>query len=180
MEEGWGEGVRSLEIIELPFPCSNADYEDIMSRFIQSAVSRGIDCIGFGDLYLEDVRNYRLENLRGSGITPLFPLWGMATDSLLEEMVSGGLRAMITCIDPKQTPDNLAGSVIDPRFAESLPDDIDPCGENGEFHSFVFDGPMFVQPIAIVAGEVVHRDGFVFADVLPADGAPVDSAQRGG
>ncbi len=156
-----------LEIIEIPYPCSNEEYEKIMGRFVERAKSGEIAYFAFGDLFLEDIRKYREEKLKDSGIKPLFPIWGVPTDKLARDMISGGLRTIITCIDPKQTPEEFAGREFDERFLDSLPETIDPCGENGEFHSFVFDGPMFKEPVEIVLGDIVRRDGFVFADILP-------------
>ncbi len=156
-----------LEIIELPFPCSNAEYEKIMSSFVKKAKNDNIECFAFGDLFLEDIRSYREEKLKDSGIKPIFPLWGIPTDKLSREMISGGLRTIITCIDPKQIPNKFIGKEIDESFLNSLPKTVDPCGENGEFHSFVFDGPMFKEQIEITVGNIVNRDGFVFVDILP-------------
>jgi len=154
-----------LHIIELPFPCSNADYEQIMGEFVEQAQKDNIDCFAFGDLFLQDIRHYREDKLKATGIEAIFPIWGEPTDTLGKEMVAQGLKAVITCIDPKQTPERLIGQIFDIDFLNSLPDNIDPCGENGEFHSFVFDAPMFEQPIDIVVGDIVHRDDFIFADV---------------
>jgi len=156
-----------LEIIEIPYPCSNAEYEKIMSQFVERAKIDNIEYFAFGDLFLEDVRNYREEKLKGSGIKPIFPIWGIPTDKLSREMISSGLRTVITCVNPKQIPKEFVGREFDESFLDSLPETIDPCGENGEFHSFVFDGPMFKEPIEIFMGDIVHRDDFVFADVLP-------------
>lgn len=155
-----------IEIIELPYPCSNADYETIMGQFIERAKGQAIEYFAFGDLFLEDIRNYREKQFKGSGIKPIFPIWGIPTDELSRDMVSSGVRAVITCIDPKQIPEEFVGRVYDDDFLDALPDTVDPCGENGEFHSFAFSGPMFKEPIDIVVGDIVHRDGFVFADVL--------------
>ncbi len=155
-----------LTLLELPWPCSNDDYEAIMSDFVAKAVDDGIECMAFGDLFLEDIRDYRIKNLSGTGIEPVFPIWGIPTDELAREMVEAGLRATITCIDPRLVPASLAGQVFDAAFLESLPEGGDPCGENGEFHSFAWAGPMFTESIAIRSGEVVERDGFVFADLL--------------
>jgi len=156
-----------VEIIEVPYPCSNAEYDRIMGQFVERARNNNIEYFAFGDLFLEDVRNYREEKLKGSGIEPIFPVWGIPTDKLSREMISSGLRAVITCIDPEQTPKEFLGREFNESFLDSLPETIDPCGENGEFHSFVFAGPMFKERIEIVVGDTVHRDDFVFADVLP-------------
>ena len=156
-----------LEIIILPYPCSKIEYEKIMGHFVERAKKDQIECFAYGDLFLEDVRSYREGKLKGSGIKPVFPVWGIPTDKLAREMVGSGLRAVITCIDPKQTPKEFVGKEFDEDYLELLPGTIDPCGENGEFHSFVYDGPMFKEKIEIVMGDIVHRDDFVFADVLP-------------
>lgn len=155
-----------LEILEIPYPCSNTDYEQIMGQFVRRAQENNIEHFAFGDLFLEDIRNYREDKLKDSGITAIFPIWGIPTDQLSRIMLSGGLRTVITCIDPKQISEDFAGREYDEAFLASLPETIDPCGENGEFHSFVFDGPMFKDKIDIRMGDIVHRDGFVFADVL--------------
>ncbi len=157
-----------LTIIELPFPCSNEQYQQIMADATQKLVEQGIECMCFGDLYLEDIRDYRIKNLAGTGIEPVFPLWQKPTKALAQEMIAGGLKTVITCVDPKQLDASFAGRLFDESFLNDLPEGVDPCGENGEFHSFVYDGPMFHAPIAIKVGEVVERDGFVFADVTPA------------
>jgi len=156
-----------IELIPIPDPCSDIEYRKIMGKFIEQAKSRQVDCIAFGDLYLEDVRRYREESLAETGITPLFPLWEIPTRQLSQEMVKNGLRAIITCIDPKKLSADFAGREYDSDFIEQLPDKIDPCGENGEFHSFVYGGPMFEETLNIRVGETVTRDGFVFTDVLP-------------
>jgi uncharacterized protein (TIGR00290 family) len=153
-----------LHLIEIPYPCSNEQYAAVMTDFMARASNDGVRCMAFGDLYLQDVRSYREERMQGTGIEPVFPLWGRPTRALLEEMLAGGLRACLTCVDPRVLPAEFAGRELSPALLESMPPDIDPCGENGEFHSFVFDGPMFIYPLDIEMGEVVTRDGFVFAD----------------
>jgi uncharacterized protein (TIGR00290 family) len=157
-----------LRDVPLPSPCHNSDYERLMSEACHRAVQEGVQAIAFGDLFLADVRRYREQQLQGTGLQPLFPLWGVPTGSLASEMIASGLRAKITCIDPRALPPNFAGREFDERFLADLPADIDRCGENGEFHSFVYDSPNFRQPLSIRAGEIVERDGFVFADFLPA------------
>jgi uncharacterized protein (TIGR00290 family) len=161
-----------LQAVPLPWPCSNAQYESAMREACGSAVSAGVSAIAFGDLFLEDVRRYREERLAGTGLTPVFPVWGMNTQRLAEEMVAGGLRARIVCVDPKKLPREFAGRDFDADFLRDLPTGVDPCGENGEFHSFVCAGPMFSEPIPVESGEVVERDGFLFADVRLAAGVP--------
>ncbi len=157
-----------LRAIPLPWPCSNADYERIMGEACRAVADEGIDAMAFGDLYLADIRAYRERQLSGTGIEPLFPLWEMPTDQLAREMIAGGLRARLTCVDPRKLPRDFAGREFDVELLNDFPEGIDPCGENGEFHSFVYDGPMFRAPIAIESGEIVERDGFVFADIQSA------------
>ena len=154
--------------VPLPWPCSNQDYERIMGDVCRQAKTQGIESMAFGDLYLPDVRAYRERQLQGSGLTPLFPLWGLPTDALAREMLAGGLQARITCVDPKVLPPTFAGREFDQALLADLPAGVDPCGEKGEFHTFAYDGPMFREPIPISSGEVVLRDGFVFADLLLA------------
>ncbi len=151
--------------VPLPWPCSNEDYETRMGTAVALAVAEGFTHVAFGDLFLEDVRRYREDRLAGTGLTPIFPIWGIPTDRLAGEMIDGGLRAVLTCVDPKQLDRSFAGRQFDRALLADLPSGIDPCGERGEFHSFAYDGPMFDRPVAVVAGEVVERDGFVFADL---------------
>jgi uncharacterized protein (TIGR00290 family) len=160
-----------LHLIEIPYPCSDEQYAYAMTDFIIRARSEGVQCMAFGDLYLQDVRRYREERMQGTGIEPIFPLWGRPTRPLLQEMLAGGLRACLTCVDPKVLPAEFAGRELTLELLESMPSGIDPCGENGEFHTFVFDGPMFAQPLDIEIGDVVARDGFVFADCKLRDAA---------
>jgi uncharacterized protein (TIGR00290 family) len=160
-----------LHVIEIPWPCPNEAYEARMSEFVELAKEEGVEAMAFGDLFLEDIRAYREKNLQGTGITPLFPVWGLPTDKLAGDMVEAGLRAQVTCVDPKQLDASFAGRIFDASFLDDLPSGVDPCGENGEFHSCVFAGPMFSAPVPIAPGEVTERDGFVFADaVLEAAG----------
>jgi diphthamide synthase (EF-2-diphthine--ammonia ligase) len=137
-----------------------------MSEACRDAVAGGFTHIAFGDLFLEDVRRYREERLAGTGLTPLFPLWNRPTDVLAREMLTGGLDAYLTCVDPKQLPSSFAGRRFDAALLADLPDGIDPCGERGEFHTCVVAGPMFSTPLAVQPGIVVERDGFVFADLV--------------
>lgn len=155
-----------LTTVPLPWPCSNAEYEARMSDAMADARMRGISVVAFGDLYLDDIRRYREERLAGTGLRPVFPLWGEPTAALARRMIDGGLRARLTCVDPRKLPAALAGRDFDAALLAELPPDVDPCGENGEFHSFAYAGPMFARPIAIRSGEVVERDGFVFADLV--------------
>ena len=154
-----------LHLIDIPFPCSNREYEQAMGAFIEKATMLDIDCFAFGDLFLEDIRQYRITQLEGTGIAPVFPIWAIPTDVLSMTMINNGLKAVITCVDPAQLPAEFAGRIFNASFLADLPDTVDPCGENGEFHSFVYDAPCFRSPIDIAVGEVVTRDGFVFADV---------------
>jgi len=155
-----------LEIIEIPYPCSHQAYENIMALFVEKSKKANIDHFAFGDLFLEEVRQYREELLRNTGITPIFPLWEMATDKLSRAMIAGNLRAVITCVNPKQIPEIFLGKVYNTLLLENLPKSVDPCGENGEFHSFVFSGPMFKKHINFFLGHIVMRDNFLFIDVL--------------
>jgi uncharacterized protein (TIGR00290 family) len=159
--------------IPLPWPCSNEAYEAAMSVACTSAVAKGISAIAFGDLFLEDVRRYREDRLRGTGLGPVFPLWGRDTRELISEMIDGGLRARIVCVDPSKLSANFAGRDLDHDLVRQFPQTVDPCGENGEFHTFAYAGPMFHEPIPIENGERVTRDGFVFADVVPISAATV-------
>ena len=157
-----------VQIIDLPSPCTNAQYEAAMGKFVDESKRHGIECIAFGDLFLADIKEYREAKLAGTGIAPLFPLWLMPTDRLATEMIANGLRAVVTCVDPQQLPLSFAGREFNEQFLADLPNDVDPCGERGEFHTFAFDGPMFEKPVGIQKGEVVERDGFGYADLLPA------------
>jgi uncharacterized protein (TIGR00290 family) len=152
----------------IPWPCSNADYELAMKQVCDKALAEGISAIAFGDLFLADVRAYRERQLKDTGLQPLFPLWGLPTKALAQEMISTGLRAKLVCVDPRQISANFIGCDFDHKFLSEIPAGVDPCGENGEFHSFVHAGPMFSRDLAIVTGEKVERDGFWFCDVLPA------------
>ena len=157
-----------LHVVGIPSPCSNDQYEAAMGLAIARARTAGVTAIAFGDLFLEDIRSYRVAQLAGTGIEPLFPIWGCPTDRLAREMIAAGLRARLTCVDPKQLAPEFVGREFDGALLAELPPSVDACGERGEFHTFAHSGPMFSAPIAIVGGEVVTRDGFVFADLLPA------------
>jgi len=159
-----------LHVIDLPSPCTNAQYEQAMAGFVAESKQRGIECMAFGDLFLADIKEYREAKLSGTGIMPLFPLWQMPTDKLAREMIRSGLRAVITCVDPRQLPIGFAGREFNEQFLADLPAGIDPCGERGEFHTFAFAGPMFGAQVHIEVGELVERDGFGYADVLPLTG----------
>ena len=156
-----------LITIPLPWPCSNAVYEERLAHAVRAAVADGFTHVAFGDLFLRDIRHYREERLAASGLTPIFPLWDRPTDALAREMIDGGLRATLTSVDPRVLPASFAGRAFDEALLRDLPPGVDPCGENGEFHTCVTAGPMFAHPIAVTSGAVVERDGFVFADVVP-------------
>jgi diphthamide synthase (EF-2-diphthine--ammonia ligase) len=156
-----------LRQIPIPSPCPNEVYERAMAAAVERAVSEGFTHVAFGDLFLEDIRRYREERLAGTGLTPMFPLFGADTGALARTMVAAGLRARLTCVNPKVIDRRFAGREFDSALLDELPPSVDPCGERGEFHSFAYAGPMFASPISIASGEVVERDGFVFADVLP-------------
>lgn len=155
-----------LHVVNIPWPCSNADYEARLGAAVAGFVRDGFTHVAFGDLFLEDVRQYREDRLSGSGLSPLFPLWKTKpTVTLAREMIAGGLRAHLTCVDPRKLDPSFAGRAFDEDLLRDLPNSVDPCGENGEFHSFVWDGPMFHHPLSVMVGDVVERDGFVFADI---------------
>ena len=154
-----------LWTVDLPWPCSNEIYEARMSEACRRAVSEGFEAIAFGDLYLRDVRSYRERQLAGTGLTPLFPLWELPTAQLAREMIGAGVRARLTCIDPKALGREFAGREFDPALLDDLPRSVDPCGENGEFHTFAYAGPMFDRPIPVETGEIRDSEGFVFADL---------------
>jgi len=158
-----------LLVVPLPSPCPNEVYEAAMAQALDEARERGVEAVAFGDLFLTDVRRYREERMAGTGLVPLFPLWGRPTRELALEMLAAGLRARISCLDPRVLPPALAGREFDRELLEALPAGVDPCGENGEFHTFAWDGPVFARPLPVRGGEVVTRDGFVFADLLPAE-----------
>jgi uncharacterized protein (TIGR00290 family) len=154
--------------VPLPWPCSNTDYEEAMGRTLAEVRTQlKATHVAFGDLFLEDVRQYRESRMQGTGLTPLFPLWGIPTAELACTMVESGLKARITCVDSKRLSPSYAGRVFDGHLLAELPDEVDPCGERGEFHTFACAGPMFARPITVTLGEVVTRDGFVFADLVP-------------
>ncbi|HYX89994.1 MAG TPA: diphthine--ammonia ligase [Myxococcaceae bacterium] len=154
--------------VPIPSPCPNDVYEREMSQVMDRLRAEGVTAMIFGDLFLEDIRAYREARLREAGFQGVFPLWKRDTRALAREMVASGLQARLTCIDPRKLDPSYAGRLFDHTLLHSLPSDVDPCGENGEFHTLVTHGPMFREPIEVVVGEIVTRDGFVFADILPA------------
>lgn len=152
--------------VELPWPCSNEEYESRMRAVCDRAVANGIDAVAFGDLFLDDIRAYRERQLAGTGLEPIFPIWGLPTAALAREMIVAGVKARVTCVDPARVSRTFAGRDFDSTLLADLPPSADPCGENGEFHTFVYDAPVFDRPINVEAGVVIERDGFVFADVV--------------
>jgi uncharacterized protein (TIGR00290 family) len=153
--------------VELPWPCSNTDYENLLRPVCQRAVAEGITAIAFGDLFLQDIRDYRERQLAGTGLTPIFPLWQIPTAQIAKDMMAAGVKAKITCVDPSKLDRSFAGRDFNAELIQDLPAGVDPCGENGEFHTFVYDAPVFMERIDIRTGQIVDREGFVFADVLP-------------
>jgi uncharacterized protein (TIGR00290 family) len=158
-----------LWAVPLPWPCSNEQYESLMAQACAKAVAEGIDGIAFGDLFLEDVRAYRERQLKDTGLEPVFPVWGMPTAALACEMIGAGVRAKLTCVDTNKLNGSFAGREFNKALLADLPDDADPCGERGEFHSFVYAGPMFNAAMSVTIGETVVRDQFVFADLVPEE-----------
>ncbi len=157
-----------LWAVPLPWPCSNEIYEQRMAEVCRRAVTEHVEAMAFGDLFLEDVRAYRVRQLAPTGLEPLFPLWQIPTDALAHEMIAGGLRARISCVDTKKLPSAFAGREFDESLLRDFPPETDPCGERGEFHTCVYGGPMFTAPLPLETGEIVTRDGFTFADFLTA------------
>lgn len=166
-----------LWIVPLPWPCSNEVYEQRMSEVCQRAIDEKITAIAFGDLFLPDVRAYREKQLKPTGLEPLFPLWGLPTDDLAREMIAGGLRAKLVCVDKSKLPATLSGREFDSALLRDLPSETDLCGERGEFHTCVYAGPMFTAPLQLEAGEIVDRDGFIFADFDLKSAAPAEIRQ---
>jgi uncharacterized protein (TIGR00290 family) len=156
-----------LTMLNLPWPCNNQQYETILLAACKDIVARGVQAVAFGDLFLRDIRQYRETQMKNTGLEPMFPLWDLPTDRLARDMLAAGLRARITCIDLAKLSRDFAGREFDERLFADLPPAADPCGENGEFHTFCYAGPMFSAPIACVPGEVVEREGFAFADLTP-------------
>ncbi len=165
--------------VDLPSPCSNNNYESIMNETCKAAVRAGIEYIAFGDLFLRDIREYRERQLQASGLTPIFPVWGIPTSELAQTMITSGLKAKLTCVDSQSLSPEFVGREFDEQLLSDLPPQIDPCGENGEFHSFVYAAPIFRRDIRVRVGEIVTRDRFVFADLI-ADGSQQKAASVAG
>jgi uncharacterized protein (TIGR00290 family) len=157
-----------LHVLAIPNPCPNETYERIMGDFVARQAAEGVEAFAFGDLFLEDIRRYREARLAGTGMAARFPLWGLDTGALARDMIAGGLEAYVTCVDPRKLPARFAGKRFDRDFLAELPAGIDPCAENGEFHTFACAGPMFARRIEVEVGETVTRDGFVFCDLVPS------------
>jgi uncharacterized protein (TIGR00290 family) len=155
-----------LWAVPLPWPCSNDEYESRMAQTRAKAIAEGIEGVAFGDLFLEDVRAYRIKQMKDTGLEPIFPLWGLPTRALAKEMIAGGTRAKLTCVDTEKLDRSFVGREFDEALLADLPEEVDPCGERGEFHSFVYAGPIFDSALAISVGETVIRDQFVFSDLL--------------
>jgi uncharacterized protein (TIGR00290 family) len=154
--------------VPIPYPCPNDVYESRMATTLAAAKADGVTHVIFGDLFLEDVRAYREQKLAGSGITPVFPLWGRTTDALARAMIASGVEAYLVCVDLKQLAKLFAGRKLDAALLAELPEGVDPCGEKGEFHTFVSAGPMLSRKIPVAVGETVERDGFAYTDLTPA------------
>jgi uncharacterized protein (TIGR00290 family) len=165
--------------IPLPYPCSNEIYEQRMASAVAAACAQGFTHVAFGDLFLEDVRRYREERLSGSGLEPLFPLWGRPTNDLALDMIRGGLMAHLACVDLRVLPAEFAGRIYDEALLRDLPSGVDPCGERGEFHTCVVGGPMFSHALDVRCGETVERDGFCYCDLSISFQLPASSSQRG-
>jgi len=157
-----------LVVVDLPYPCPNEEYEARMAAACERARRDGVGAVAFGDLYLEDVRAYRERALMGTGLQPRFPLWGRDTRELAHAMVAAGVRAILSCVDTRALDASFAGRSFDRELLAELPAGVDPCGENGEFHTFVHSGPMLSGPIEVAVGETVVREGFAFADLVPS------------
>jgi uncharacterized protein (TIGR00290 family) len=151
----------------IPPQCVNPVYEARMGQAIERLKANGVEALAFGDLFLEDVRAYRERQMAPTGLSCVFPIWGDDTTLLSRQMVESGLKATLVCVDPRQVPRELVGRAYDETLLDELPRSADPCGERGEFHTFVWDAPNFASPIGVRAGETVVRDGFWFADLLP-------------
>jgi uncharacterized protein (TIGR00290 family) len=156
-----------LQTIDLPDPCTTEQYDFIMRRFLVESVANGIECMAFGDLFLTDIRQYRENQLQGTGIEPFFPLWGTPTRDLAAQMLAAGLEAYVSSVDLKKLPASFAGRKWSGELVAELPPDCDPCGENGEMHTVVVGGPMFKKAVPISIGEIVERNGFAYADIIP-------------
>jgi len=168
-----------LITVPLPWACSNDDYERIMAGVVERVACDGATHIAFADLFLEDIRQYREKRLEGSGLTPIFPLFGADTSTLAREMIAGGLRARIATVDPRALDRRFAGREFDASLLADVPQEVDPCGERGEFHTVAYAGPMFSEPLAIEMGTTIERDGFVFTDFTLTGRSEATNAREG-
>ena len=157
--------------VDLPFPCTNTKYESAMFAIWARAIAEGIHGVAFGDLFLEDIRAYRVAQLASTGLQPIFPVWGIPTDLLARQMIDAGLRAHLTCVDPRSLTSSFAGRTFDAALLADLPPEVDPCGERGEFHTFAFAGPMFSRTVPVTPAQTIERDNFIYAELLPTPGA---------
>jgi uncharacterized protein (TIGR00290 family) len=157
--------------VDLPFPCTNTKYESAMFAIWARAIAEGIHGVAFGDLFLEDIRAYRVAQLASTGLQPIFPVWGIPTDLLARQMIDSGLRAHLTCVDPRSLTSSFAGRTFDAALLADLPPEVDPCGERGEFHTFAFAGPMFSRTVPVTPAQTIERDNFIYAELLPTPGA---------
>ena len=157
-----------LFTVPIPHPCPNQVYARLMGEFVAQQVALGVTAMAFGDLFLADIRRYREQTLAGTGLAPLFPLWGSDTAALARDMLAAGVGGYLSCVDPRQLPARFAGRSFDAQLLAELPTGVDPCGENGEFHTFACAGPMFSRTLALERGDIVCRDGFVFCDLAPS------------
>lgn len=156
--------------VPLPWPCSNADYEDVIkTAFDELRIEHDVTHVAYGDLFLEDVRQYRIDLMKDSKLKPLFPIWGANTTTLANVMLANDLLAYLTCVDPQQLPKTFAGHKFDNNFLSQLDNKVDPCGENGEFHTFVYSGPMFKSDVPVIIGDTINKDGFIFTDLMLAN-----------
>jgi uncharacterized protein (TIGR00290 family) len=157
--------------VDLPFPCTNANFESAMAVIWERAIAEKIHGVAFGDLFLEDIRAYRIAQLASTGLEPIFPVWGIPTDLLARQMIDSGLRAHLTCVDPRSLTSSFAGRTFDAALLADLPPGVDPCGERGEFHTFAFAGPMFSRTVAVTPAQTIERDNFIYAELLPTPGS---------
>jgi uncharacterized protein (TIGR00290 family) len=167
-----------LRTVSIPQPCPNETYEAQMRTAVDSAVREGFTHVAFGDLFLEDIRRYREGRLAGSGLAPMFPLWGMPTAQLAEQMIAGGIRARVVCVDTRFLDASFVGRDFDRSLLRDLPAAVDPCAENGEFHTCVYAGPMFRAPLEIDVGELVTRDQFTWCDLVVVDAGLPETTRR--
>lgn len=156
-----------LQIVRIPDPCSMERCNEIMGAFVAECAGHGVECMAFGDLFLEDIREYREKQLEGTGIAPVFPLWGIPTGKLAATMIDSGVEAYVSSVDLKKLPRGMAGRRWSKELIAEFPGGCDPCGENGEIHTIVVNGPMFRRSVPVYVGEVVVRDGFAYADIVP-------------